>query len=290
MLVVRTGKEIDPHWCDSAENVICAFIAYICALEGNPAARNLRGRAGTDRLAGELCQCSGGDAAADRLLRRAAAAVALADLACRQGTWLASCRMPAVHQHFRCSAGGRKHRLDQLRPDEAAHRQDDDLYDYPSRQDGGLGGPAKALAGMPAADHHAGHADREKPRAVPGGRMCPYRPNAGVGRRHDADRGHGYQDMVVFPVDRTAQEMLRRQRRDGARQPGNATVFLDQFLRNRRGDVQAIGDETIVIRTEGDNQGTSPMGGDGKSPAAATAAGRRTYRRSPDGCSSPRKS
>ena len=43
MLVVRSGKEMDPHWCDSAENVICAFIAYICALEGNPAARNLLG-------------------------------------------------------------------------------------------------------------------------------------------------------------------------------------------------------------------------------------------------------
>ena len=43
MLVVRTGKEHDPHWNDSAENVIAAFIAYICALEGNPAARNLRG-------------------------------------------------------------------------------------------------------------------------------------------------------------------------------------------------------------------------------------------------------
>jgi type IV secretion system protein VirD4 len=43
MLVVRTGKETDGHWCDSAENVIAAFIAYICALEGNPDARNLRG-------------------------------------------------------------------------------------------------------------------------------------------------------------------------------------------------------------------------------------------------------
>jgi type IV secretion system protein VirD4 len=43
MLVVRTGKEIDPHWCDSAENVIACFIAYICALEGNPAARTMRG-------------------------------------------------------------------------------------------------------------------------------------------------------------------------------------------------------------------------------------------------------
>ena len=43
ILVVRTGKEMDPHWCDSAENVIAAFIAYICACEGNPAARNMRG-------------------------------------------------------------------------------------------------------------------------------------------------------------------------------------------------------------------------------------------------------
>ncbi len=43
MLVVRTGKEQDPHWCDSAENVITAFIAFVCALEGNPAARNMRG-------------------------------------------------------------------------------------------------------------------------------------------------------------------------------------------------------------------------------------------------------
>ena len=43
MIVTRTGKEIDPYWTDAAENVICAFIAYICALEGNPAARNLRG-------------------------------------------------------------------------------------------------------------------------------------------------------------------------------------------------------------------------------------------------------
>ena len=31
MLVVRTGKEHDPHWSDSAENMIAAFIAYICA-------------------------------------------------------------------------------------------------------------------------------------------------------------------------------------------------------------------------------------------------------------------
>jgi type IV secretion system protein VirD4 len=43
MLVTRTGKEMDPHWTDSAENVICAIIAFICALEGDPAARNLTG-------------------------------------------------------------------------------------------------------------------------------------------------------------------------------------------------------------------------------------------------------
>ena len=43
MLVVRTGKELDPHWNDSAENVIAAFIAHVCATEGNAACRNLRG-------------------------------------------------------------------------------------------------------------------------------------------------------------------------------------------------------------------------------------------------------
>jgi type IV secretion system protein VirD4 len=41
MMVVRTGMEHEPHWLDSAENMICAFIAYICACEGNPDARNL---------------------------------------------------------------------------------------------------------------------------------------------------------------------------------------------------------------------------------------------------------
>jgi type IV secretion system protein VirD4 len=35
--------EHEPHFNDSAENIICTFIAYVCALEGNPAARNLRG-------------------------------------------------------------------------------------------------------------------------------------------------------------------------------------------------------------------------------------------------------
>jgi len=43
MLVVRTGKEMDPHWTDSAENVITAFVAYICALEGDSACRNMQG-------------------------------------------------------------------------------------------------------------------------------------------------------------------------------------------------------------------------------------------------------
>ena len=43
MMVMRTGTEHEPHFNDSAENVLCAFIAYVCACEGNPAARNLRG-------------------------------------------------------------------------------------------------------------------------------------------------------------------------------------------------------------------------------------------------------
>lgn len=43
MLVTRTGLEHEAHFLDSAENVIAAFTAYICATEGNPAARNLRG-------------------------------------------------------------------------------------------------------------------------------------------------------------------------------------------------------------------------------------------------------
>ena len=43
MMVLRTGSEHELHWLDSAENVLAAFIAYVCACEGNPAARNLRG-------------------------------------------------------------------------------------------------------------------------------------------------------------------------------------------------------------------------------------------------------
>ncbi|KAJ3052077.1 hypothetical protein HK102_011944, partial [Quaeritorhiza haematococci] len=41
MLVVRTGQEHDSHWVDSAEIVLTAFIAYVCACEANPAERTL---------------------------------------------------------------------------------------------------------------------------------------------------------------------------------------------------------------------------------------------------------
>ena len=41
MLVVRTGNEHDTHWCDSAEIVITAFIAYVCACEKDAATRTL---------------------------------------------------------------------------------------------------------------------------------------------------------------------------------------------------------------------------------------------------------
>ena len=53
----RTGR-------DSAENVICAFIAYICALEGNPAARNLRGVRAQLASRENYTDGPGGDAAA----------------------------------------------------------------------------------------------------------------------------------------------------------------------------------------------------------------------------------
>ena len=43
MLVTRTGREDDPHWNQSAENVIAALIAYICACEGDRDCRNLQG-------------------------------------------------------------------------------------------------------------------------------------------------------------------------------------------------------------------------------------------------------
>ena len=41
MLIVRTGHEHDPHWNDSAELVITAFIAYVCACESQLAERTL---------------------------------------------------------------------------------------------------------------------------------------------------------------------------------------------------------------------------------------------------------
>jgi type IV secretion system protein VirD4 len=43
MLVTRSGMESEPHWAESAENIICTFIAYIRAMEGNRAARTMRG-------------------------------------------------------------------------------------------------------------------------------------------------------------------------------------------------------------------------------------------------------
>jgi type IV secretion system protein VirD4 len=43
MLVTRTGREDDPHWNQSAENVIAALIAYVCACEGDRDCRNLQG-------------------------------------------------------------------------------------------------------------------------------------------------------------------------------------------------------------------------------------------------------
>jgi type IV secretion system protein VirD4 len=41
MLVVRSGKEPDPHWNESARLVLTAFIAYVCACEDNPEKRTL---------------------------------------------------------------------------------------------------------------------------------------------------------------------------------------------------------------------------------------------------------
>ena len=43
MIVMRTGTEHEPHWNDSSENIVAAFAAYISACEGDPAARNLKG-------------------------------------------------------------------------------------------------------------------------------------------------------------------------------------------------------------------------------------------------------
>ena len=43
MLVVRTGKESEPFWADSAETVVASMCAYVCATETNPQLRSLRG-------------------------------------------------------------------------------------------------------------------------------------------------------------------------------------------------------------------------------------------------------
>lgn len=41
LLVPRSGKEQDPHWLDSAEVVLTAFIAFVCACETDPKLRHL---------------------------------------------------------------------------------------------------------------------------------------------------------------------------------------------------------------------------------------------------------
>jgi type IV secretion system protein VirD4 len=41
-LVVRTGKEHDQHWLDSAQRVITAMIAFVCAYSADRSLRNLR--------------------------------------------------------------------------------------------------------------------------------------------------------------------------------------------------------------------------------------------------------
>ncbi len=43
MMVLRSGREPDPHWNDAAEGVLTAFIAYVCACETDPKERNLQG-------------------------------------------------------------------------------------------------------------------------------------------------------------------------------------------------------------------------------------------------------
>ena len=47
MLVIRAGKENDPHWNDSARLVLTAFIAYVCACEDEPEKRTLDTVSGT---------------------------------------------------------------------------------------------------------------------------------------------------------------------------------------------------------------------------------------------------
>ena len=41
MLIVRTGQEKDPHWNDSAELILAAFLSFVCGCEANPTKRNL---------------------------------------------------------------------------------------------------------------------------------------------------------------------------------------------------------------------------------------------------------
>jgi type IV secretion system protein VirD4 len=43
MMIIRSGTETDPHWNDSAELVLTAFIAFVCACEDDPKERNLEG-------------------------------------------------------------------------------------------------------------------------------------------------------------------------------------------------------------------------------------------------------
>ena len=40
-LVVKTGKETDQHWVDSATLVLTAFLAFVCGCEADPTKRNL---------------------------------------------------------------------------------------------------------------------------------------------------------------------------------------------------------------------------------------------------------
>ncbi len=40
-MVVKTGKETEPHFVESASLVICAFIAFVCGCEADPTKRNL---------------------------------------------------------------------------------------------------------------------------------------------------------------------------------------------------------------------------------------------------------
>ena len=240
MLVVRTGKEMDPHWCDSAENVICAFIAYICALEGNPAARNLRG------VRAQIASRENYARALEVMQQHDGFYGVLEELG-HSLTWHVDKELgsrhdacPAVHQHLRRSAGRRMHRLDaaSIRCELRTGRMTvylitpaDKMVVWAGLQRLWLGCLLRIITqGVPT---------EKNPVLFLVDECCPYRQDAGAGRCRDAHAGHGHPAVAVFPVDRAAEKMLRRQRRNGARQPGDATVFLDHFLRNRRGDVQA---------------------------------------------------